>query len=1503
MLQIISTARRIFILAIGMLPGCLLYAQVKPSGSTAPAGATARTTPSAYGSGIKVNYVKTREATAPVSNADTFLSAGYQRVNQVTQYFDGLGRPLQSVVRQGSPGLKDIVNPFIYDEYGRETYKYLPYTDTGSYGGFKMNPFSTQASFVSAQYPGESVYYAITEFEASPLNRINKTMAAGNSWAGAARGMSPAYHINSVSDSVRAWSIRYDTLTGIDLDQATNIPVSTSLYAAGTLYETHTTDEQGNTVIEYRDRQNKVILKKVQLDGSQGTAHTGWLCTYYVYDDIGALRVVIPPKGVAALSGGAWDSTAVSGIINELCFRYEYDARNRMIAKKVPGAGWVYMVYDKRDRLAFTQDANMRARSQWMVTLYDLLNRPVSTGMISYTGNRGALQWLVNTKFDAAVTTIVEVNFMAPDSLYVDVREPGRAVYRAVNKIVFTDGFVTENEAETDTELGAAVVSTSSVLYNYDPIPPGHNFTALTYSYYDDYTFTQRSYSTVHNSSIGDGGNAYPETLPSSASQLVRGLPTGTKVRVIANPDSLHTGAWMESVNFYDEKGRMIQSQAENYSNGRDTITTRYDFTSKTIAVYHAGTNAIASAKLRTATVILYDHAGRLLHTKKTLNENSATTRYITRNSYDETGQLIQKRLGQKSQTDTSAMEILDHTYNIRGWLQGINRAYSRGGDSRWFGMELNYDWGFDSAFYNGNIGGQQWRTKGDGVRRAMGYNYDRANRLLNGDFTQYASGWNRTDGLDFSLSGMSYDANGNILSMLHKGWMTGGSSTIDSLSYHYHTGSNKLLNVLDGVNDADTRLGDFRSSSAYMSALGGTKTGGATDYTYDSNGNLLRDLNKDIGSTAASGIIYNHLNLPHKVWVKGKGTIAYVYDATGNKLEKRTVDSTVSTTTVTVYIGGQVYLNDTLQFLAHEEGRVRRKSDNSFVYDYFIKDHLGNTRMVLTEEQQVDVYPAVSLETGSLPTDTLYYQVNSANIKDNPAWMPSTYVNNNGNPPYNTNPSINTSAESYKMYMLNGASGDRTGLGITVKVMSGDEVAIYGKSVWHENGPTNGYTPVVNTLLAALAGTGAVAGSGKAITAAGLIGSATTVSDVASFLGSAPSTSGRPNAYINWILFDEQFRVVTASSNFDPVSNTADEVRPHNPTVNIGKNGYLYVYVSNESNKDVYFDNLQVIHLRGPLLEETHYYPFGLTMAGISSKAAGKLENKYKFGGKEIQHGEFSDGSGVETYDFGARNYDQQVGRWWSNDPMADKLVNYSPYNYALDNPIKFIDPDGKYPFTFMVRSYEHSNIFAFPLSSLGDGRGPSTSSSATARIHYQMNLETNGNKLENYRAWSSPTIQLANPASPASGPLVGVANPTYNGNADGKGNYSFDAAAPNPITSSIPLIGKAVTPDIDIKGNMNITEKNGTLNVSGQISGDGFPDAEAFIKDNSGQSLMLGTYNHGKMASPMWSLAGDGDKKMINVNIKVQLDKEGNFRKAWSIDSKGRRTRLDIISPEKEK
>jgi RHS repeat-associated protein len=191
---------------------------------------------------------------------------------------------------------------------------------------------------------------------------------------------------------------------------------------------------------------------------------------------------------------------------------------------------------------------------------------------------------------------------------------------------------------------------------------------------------------------------------------------------------------------------------------------------------------------------------------------------------------------------------------------------------------------------------------------------------------------------------------------------------------------------------------------------------------------------------------------------------------------------------------------------------------------------------------------------------------------------------------------------------------------------------------------------------------------------------------------------SDKPRAYLNYVLFDDGFKLVDDNSGVKQVQGSPDVLQTLATSgMVMKKTGFLYIYTSNESGEDVYFDNLAIVHNGGPLLEETHYYPFGLTMAGISANSLKGLdyaENRIKYNGKELQNKEFEDGTGLEWYDYGARMQDPQIGRWMGLDPLADSMRRWSPYNFAFNNPIRFLDADGMSSDDIIFRGIDNKEI-----------------------------------------------------------------------------------------------------------------------------------------------------------------------------------------------------------------
>lgn len=215
---------------------------------------------------------------------------------QVVTYFDGLGRRMQTVQTQGSPKKMDIVQPVEYDAFGRESKKYLPYAASGTAGSYRSTALTDVISFYQQEIQGvgSSPYpYAETEFEASPLNRVQQQGAPGDVWQPASSGVTGSGHtvkLNyraNAAEEVRLWAYAFDS----------GKFTSPGFYEAGQLYVTKTRDEEENLTVEYTDKQGRVVMKRVELD-----EETGFADTHSVYDDLGNLRLVIQPQGVRQLT-------------------------------------------------------------------------------------------------------------------------------------------------------------------------------------------------------------------------------------------------------------------------------------------------------------------------------------------------------------------------------------------------------------------------------------------------------------------------------------------------------------------------------------------------------------------------------------------------------------------------------------------------------------------------------------------------------------------------------------------------------------------------------------------------------------------------------------------------------------------------------------------------------------------------------------------------------------------------------------------------------------------------------------------------------------------------------------------------------------------------------------------------------------------------------------------------------------------------------------------------
>jgi RHS repeat-associated protein len=1082
-----------------------------------------------------------------------FSNAHQRQTNYV--YVDDIGRPEQQVKRKANPFEKDIVVPVAYDAVGRVVKDYMPYVAESSDGHFKTDALAEQSSFYLS--PPEKVAatdypYAVKIYEKSPLNRVREQGSPGAEWQpGAGRVIHLNYPINGGGEA-RQWII----------DVSSGRPKSSGFYPANELRVKETVDEQGFSVREYIDKRGHVVIKRVQL-GSE------WIETHYVFDDFGLLRYTIQPEGIAQLNGDPDEN-----FIDKWVYQYRYDKRKRLIEKKIPGAGWVYMIYDERDRLVLTQDANQRTLNEWMFTKYDQLNRIIVNGIHTYN----------------------------------DPSNPDKIITRSEMA-----------EKISQQEFSEEYIGTTDFYGYTNTIFPVENIQVLTVSYYDNYNFIEQVYQNWFQYSPG-----VSDKLPQQPNIKVKGIVTGAMTRIL-NSDN-----WQRNVTWFDKQYKAIQTLSENHLGGIDRSTSICDFTGKVVTsiLTHEKPNQSITIKEE----FNYDHAGRLLAHYHSVNANPKVL--LKSLQYNTLGQLTEKNLHGGV---TGALQSIDYRYNIRGFLTHINNAnllhdggITNDDGNDWFGMELRYQnpsLPSTAAQFNGNISEMEWKSSGQG-RQLYAFEYDPLNRLKAAMYYDLENPLN--NGRYNEIIG-GYDRNGNIQNLDRFGKAGEIFEQIDKLRYEY-TG-NRLLAVTETGTNHEEGFNDVHITG--------------DDYTYDANGNMSQDQNKTVD------IHYNLLNLPQTVLKQG-GTerVDYTYSASGVKLAQVVGAAAVRTD----YSGPFQYENGVLKFIQHAEGRLL-PNDGAWEYQYFLKDHLGNIRVTFTAAPQIESFMA-TLETENQPEESAQFINYNDVAKVNATLFDHTVIE-----------------ETHYAMRLDKKGMRKKGLAKAIAVMPGDTIKleVFGKYI--DADKSNWNMALKNAMLTISSGgvtPGAVDAPVQTITGVNNI-------PVDGLLTKGEDDKNGVQGYLNYLVFDRNFKFrdggyIRLTDHAKENGSGVEHEQLYGEIV-ADQQGYVYAYLSNEGeNASVYFDDFSITQVHSAVIQVENYYPFGLTFNSFATDNS--VAQKFGFNGKEQQ-----DQLGLNWLDYGARMYHPETGRWSVIDPMAEQTSGFSPYNYAFNNPVLFIDPDGMLP------------------------------------------------------------------------------------------------------------------------------------------------------------------------------------------------------------------------------
>ncbi|WP_298341124.1 DUF6443 domain-containing protein [uncultured Algibacter sp.] len=1205
------------------------------------------------------NYIKTTTYQVETTTGSVLAD---EKIESVT-YFDGLGRPKQIVSVAAGGNKEDIITHINYDEFGRQTKDYLPYTD-GS-GNLDIRPgdieLETKNFYNTLKYENTLNPYLEKHFESSPLNRLLEQAAPGADWA-----LNESVTPTDTSDDDLDHTIKFEHGTNtdadmirlfeVDLSSGSPTLVESGVYQPNELYKTITKDEnwkpntsysKNHTSEEYKDKQGQIVLKRTYNNNK-------WHDTYYVYDDYGNLTFVLPPE-LLTYNNIAQHAFDINGYYDEF-----YNEPSPF--------------FNGSTQTVIYFEANVYSSGFHMyIEMYNNIPGPIG---VPFKDGK-----LADSNFnlipDITLGDIMDGNvsaatvYMQDGDIYIDSHD----VVISNSDIYFSVSFDIEDFQSTFSPLAINPNDLDKLAYQYkydernrliEKKIPGKGKEYIVYDKLDRPVLTQdANLLAINNPNLSDNQwlftkydvfgrviytGLYNSNLDRATLQgFFNNKSASENYEVKADPGDIgFEGIYYYNNNFpYSNLEILTINYYDDYTFDKDGMSLPINYEGQTVINHNNNNKPLTKGLATGSKVKVLNTSPTKWITTITGYDTKARPIYVaSKNNYLETTDVTASKLN-----FTGAVDKME-TYHNKQSTTVITKdlfTYDHMGRLTKQTQELNNTNALEVITENHYDELGQLQSKGVGGSNT--------NRLQNVDYTYNIRGWLKTINNPINLGndlfgfGLTYNQpevtvtgsltplyNGNIS---HTFWKTNNEDNrLKEYRYNY---------------DALNRIINAHSSEAGIS----TYKYNMYIYGYDRNGNIERmvrrmpsDLNDPLktwySSTTMDDLTYSYdgnklLNVKDGIGLSATGIEGfkdgnvkentglddYTYDANGNMVKD--LNKSIGTTTTNGITYNHLNLPDEVKFENNNNKKIK------YIYDA--------TGVKLSKA----VYNNSSTATTTYYAGNYVYEGSSLKFFNHP----EGYVDaeNGFDYVYQYKDHLGNARLSYK--------ADDRYLQLNYDTFDSGLADWNGVRV-NENGRLK--VTVQNQYT----------GTGKHLIEPFNVGEKVHVKlDFDKYTTTVPirlivNERDANNNSIGWYFVANAENGTFQSSHTIVNSNVARIYVKFDIASSIASATQFYV------------DNIVISRGEFEILEENNYYPFGLKHKGYNGNVGStNIALKRKFGGKEYQ-----DELGLGWYDITARNYDPALGRWMNLDPLAENGRRWSPYNFSFDNPVFFQDPDGMWPF-----------------------------------------------------------------------------------------------------------------------------------------------------------------------------------------------------------------------------